>query len=192
MIKPKGSKMKIDEMYFESILFSLVQKLIQGPDILVRHWIYVELMFLNVELQYLADIAIQQRRTFCRRFCNVFCNVESTFRNVDATFTILQLYVSEMLIQCVLYEICSVTSNLLSYIILSFSSKVMRDQYQFVKSGFITKYHLNLDRMWIKDWSSNFPDYFKIQFRFRSINRVTVVYVNCTIRCVALKISSRG
>jgi len=55
-----------------------------------------------------------------RRFCNVFCNVESTFRNVDATFTILQLYVSEMLIQCAVWD----TFRYVKGIILSFLSKV--------------------------------------------------------------------
>lgn len=33
------------------------------------------------------------------------------------------------------------------------------------------------------------PEYFKIRFRLQSINHVTVAYVNCTIRCVALKFS---
>jgi len=61
-------------------------------------------MFLNVELQCLADVLqTLQFRTFQRLNRNF---------NIDATFTMLQFYVSEMTIQHLLWVKCIATSYL--------------------------------------------------------------------------------
>jgi len=93
-------------------------------------------MFLNVELQYLADIAIQQRRTL-----DVSAMSSATLSLHFATLMQHSQYCNSTFLRCWFNVCCMgyVPLRQRDNFIFSFES---RDQYRFVKSGFINKYHV--------------------------------------------------